>query len=169
MDLVRRDAAGDVKREQLGEQIFELMRCHGPGGVGPRRIGVILHVGRTLFVHLLASARADNLEAETDDRRGNAATDILSEVVRQAFAAGRAYDPTYRPQVHAREHERIVRDERHGTALKETFIACHVIAFTQAGSTGHGRGQWTPSSGSRSLVSAPLRCRPRKTGTAAGC
>lgn len=129
IDLVRRDATGKAKRAELGESAFELMMCHAPGGVGSSNIGMLLHVGRTLFVYLLTSARADNLVAENDDRRGNAATEILSEVVRQAFQVGREYDPAYRPQVHAREHERIVRDERHGTALKETFISCHVVAF----------------------------------------
>lgn len=129
MDLVRRDAAGEAKRAELGDAVFELRMCHARGGVGSRRIGVVLHVGRTLFVYLLTSARADNLEAETDDRRGNAATEILSEVVRQMSAVGRGIDPGFRPKVHAREHERIIRDERHGTALKETFIACDAIAF----------------------------------------
>jgi hypothetical protein len=129
MELVQRDAVGDAKRAELGDAVFELMMCHAPGGVGSRRIGVVLHVGRTLFVYLLTSARADNLQAETDDRRGNAATEILSTVVRQAYAVGRLHDPAYRPQVHAREHERIVRDERHGTALKSTFVSCQVIAF----------------------------------------
>ncbi|SDO34290.1 hypothetical protein SAMN05660199_01757 [Klenkia soli] len=129
MDLVRRDAAGKAKRAELGDAVFPLMMCHAPGGVGSSNIGLLLHVGRTLFVYLLTSARADNLEAENEDRRGNAATELLSEVVRRTFEVGRAHDPTYRPRVHAREHERIVRDERHGTALKETFIACHVIAF----------------------------------------
>jgi hypothetical protein len=129
MDLVSRDAAGEVKRAELGDAVFELRMCHARGGVGARRIGVVLHVGRTLFVYLLTSARADNLEAETDDRRGNAATEILSEVLRQMSAVGRGIDPGYRPKVHAREHERIIRDERHGTALKETFIACDAIAF----------------------------------------
>lgn len=129
MDLVRRDAVGEAKRAELGDAVFELRMCHAPGGVGSRRIGVVLHVRRTLFVYLLTSARADNLQAETDDRRGNAATEILSTVVRQAFTVGRRHDRAYRPHVHAREHDRIVRDERHGTALKETFTACHVIAF----------------------------------------
>jgi hypothetical protein len=129
MDLVRRDAVGEAKRAELGDAAFGLQMCHAPGGVGSSRIGVVLHVGRTLFVYLLTSARADNLEAETDDRRGNAATEILSAVVRQAFNVGRQHDPQYRPRVHAREHDRIVRDERHGTALKDTFVACDVIAF----------------------------------------
>ncbi|MGY1751080.1 hypothetical protein [Modestobacter sp. SYSU DS0511] len=129
MELVRRDAAGKAKRAELGEAVFELMMCHAPGGVGSSNIGMLLHVGQTLFVYLLTSARADNLVAENDDRRGNAATEVLSEVVRQAFQVGRQYDSTYRPHVHAREHDRIVRDERHGTALKETFTTCYVIAF----------------------------------------
>jgi hypothetical protein len=129
MELVQRDAVGDAKRAELGDAVFELMMCHAPGGVGVRRIGVVLHVKRTLFVYLLTSARADNLQAETDDRRGNAATEILSAVVRQAYAVGRLHDPAYRPRVHAREHDRIIRDERHGTALKETFTSCKVIAF----------------------------------------
>lgn len=129
MELVRRDAAGKAKRAELGEAVFELMMCHAPGGVGSSNIGMLLHVGQTLFVYLLTSARADNLVAENDDRRGNAATEVLSEVVRQAFEVGRQYDSTYRPHVHAREHDRIVRDERHGTALKETFTTCYVIAF----------------------------------------
>lgn len=129
MDLVRRDAAGKAKRAELAEAVFELQMCHAPGGVGRKSIGVVLHVGRTLFLYLLTSARADNLEAETDDRRGNAATEILSETVRQAFEVGRMHNPAFRPKVFAREHERIVRDERHGTALKETFIACRVLAY----------------------------------------
>ena len=129
MELVQRDAVGDAKRAELGDAVFELMMCHAPGGVGSRRIGVVLHVGRTLFVYLLTSARADNLQAETDDRRGNAATEILSSVVRQASAIGLQKDTSYRPQVHAREHDRIIRDERHGIALKETFVSYRVIAF----------------------------------------
>ena len=130
MDLVRRDRAGEDKRAALGDAVFVLRMCHAPGGVGTRQLGIVLHVGSTLFVYLLASARADDLEADDDDRRGNAATEILSTTVREVFAGGRAHDRTFRPEVHAREHERIVRSENHGTTLKRTLIACHVIAYT---------------------------------------
>lgn len=128
MDLVRRDAVGKKKRKALGDSVFELQMSHAPGGVGYKRIGVLLHVGSTMFVYLLTSARADNLLADSDDRRGNAATELISAVVRTTYTVGRAYDPAFRPHVYAREHERIIRDERHGTDLKETFTQCRVIA-----------------------------------------
>jgi len=130
MDLVARDQSGEDKRAELGDAVFVVRMCHAPGGVGSRQLGVILPVGCTLFVYLLASARADDLEAASDDRRGNAATEILSTTVREMFAVGRRHDPAYRPQVHAREHERIVRDENHGANLKKTLISCCAVAFT---------------------------------------
>ena len=127
-DVVRRDAIGETTRAELGDRVFVLQMRHAPGGKGKKQLGVVLHIGRTFFVYLLASARASNLEADTDDRRGNAATELLSMVVRGMTAVGRELDTGYRPHVYAREHARIVRDEQHGAALKSTFTACRVIA-----------------------------------------
>ena len=129
-DVVRRDPIGESKRRELGDQVFVLQMRHAPGGRGKRQLGVAVHIGRTIFIHLLASARANNLDAETDDRRGNAATEIIATVVRVVAEAGRRRDPGHRPHVYAREHARIVRDEQHGADLKATFVQCRVIAHT---------------------------------------
>lgn len=129
-DVVRRDAIGVTTRTELGDQVFVLRMHHAPGGRGKKQLGVVLHVGRTFFVYLLSSARASNLDAANEDRRGNAATELLATVVRGMTTAGRALDPGYRPHVHAREHARIVRDEQHGADLKATFVSCRVIAHT---------------------------------------
>ncbi|GAA3565790.1 hypothetical protein GCM10022197_22070 [Microlunatus spumicola] len=128
-DVVRSDAIGVTTRADLGDSVFEVRMHHAPGGIGARRLGVVLHIGNTFFVYLLSSARANNLHAESEDRRGNAATEILSGVVRAMYNFGKK-DPGYRPHVHCREHDRIVRDERHGADLKATFVSCRVIAHT---------------------------------------
>lgn len=129
-DVVRRDAIGETMRLGLGDQVFVLQMRHAPGGRGKKQLGVVLHVGRTFFVYLLSSARASNLDADTDDRRGNAATELIATVVREMTSVGRGFDSGYRPKVFAREHARIVRDEQHGADLKATFMHCRVIAYT---------------------------------------
>ena len=126
-DVVRRDAIGDTKRLALGDSVFVVRMGHAQGGKGSKQIGVILHLGTTFFVYLLSSARAQNLAADSEDRRGNAATEIISTVVRTMAAAGRRTDATYRPMVYAREHDRIVRDESHGAAIKRTFVSARAI------------------------------------------
>lgn len=129
-DVVRRDAIGETTRAELGDRVFVLQMRHAPRGRGKKQLGVVLHVGSTFFVYLLASARASNLEADTTDRRGNAATELLAMVVREMASVGREHDAGYRPHVYAREHARIVRDEQHGADLKATFVSCRVIAHT---------------------------------------
>jgi len=129
-DVVRRDAIGETMRAQLGDAVFVVRMHHVRGGVGARQLGIILHVGRTFMVYLLSTARKGNLDAETVDRCGNAATEVIATVTRIMWAVGRSHDSAYRPHVLAREHDRIVRDERHGADLKETFRSCHVIAHT---------------------------------------
>lgn len=130
-DVVRRDAIGETKRKELGDQIFVLRMCHAPGGgTRKKQIGIALHVGRTIFIYLLASARANNLDGITEDRRGNAATEILSTTVREVATVGLTRDMTHRTEVRAREHARIIRDEKHGADLKATFVQNRVIAYT---------------------------------------
>ena len=126
-DVVRRDVIGDTKRLELGDSVFVVRMGHAQGGRGSKQIGVILHLGTTFFVYLLSSARAQNLAADSEDRRGNAATEIISTVVRAMAAAGRRGDPSYRPMVYAREHDRIVRDESHGASIKRTFVSARAV------------------------------------------
>lgn len=128
-DVVRRDVIGDSTRAELGDQVFVLRMHHARGGKGAREIGVILHVGSTLFLYLLASARAADLEAEQDDRRGNAVTEIISSTVRRMTYLGAKLSPNYRPELHARDHNRIVRSEKHGADLKATLVRCRAIVF----------------------------------------
>jgi len=127
-DVVRRDAIGESRRAELGADVFVVREHHAPGGQTSRRIGVLLRVGRTFFLYLLTSARAGNLWAATTDREGNAATEIISTVIRVMTDFGRSRDVSYRPHLFAREHERIVRDERHGADLKQTLVACRTFA-----------------------------------------
>ncbi|WP_147794207.1 hypothetical protein [Cellulomonas sp. Y8] len=127
-DVVRRDSTGEARRRELGDAVFVIRQYHAPGGSKRAQIGVLLHVGRTFFVYLLSSARASNLEAETKDRAGNASTEVISSVVRAMAAFGSRNDDDYRPHLYAREHERIVRDVRHGENLKETLTRCRAIA-----------------------------------------
>jgi hypothetical protein len=130
-DVVRRDAIGETKRMELGDQIFVLRMCHAPGGgTQKRQIGIALHVGRTIFIYLLASARANNLDGITEDRRGNAATEIIAMTVRGVATVGLRRDKSHRTHVRAREHARIIRDEKHGADLKATFQKYRVIAHT---------------------------------------
>jgi hypothetical protein len=129
-DLIRRDAIGETLRCQLGESVFVLRMHHVRGGIGARQMGIVLHVNTTFFVYLLGTARKGNLYAETADRRGNATTEVLSTITRTMWRAGQGHDDAYRPHVYAREHDRIVRDERHGADLKATFTSCRVIAHT---------------------------------------
>ncbi|MBD8607938.1 hypothetical protein IFT73_13835 [Aeromicrobium sp. CFBP 8757] len=128
-DLIRNDAIGVTTRSELGDSVFVLRRGHAPGGKGEAQIGLILHVGETLFLYLLTSARANDIKGATADRGSNAFTEVLSTVVRHITDAGRSADPTFRPEVHAREHGRFVRSEKHGAALKETFIRCKALVF----------------------------------------
>lgn len=128
-DVVRRDAIGETKRKELGDQIFVLRMRHAPGGGSRKKqIGVALHVGQTLFIYLLASARASNLDGITEDRRGNAATEIIATTVREVAAVGLTRDKGHRTHVRAREHARIIRDEQHGADLKATFVKYRVMA-----------------------------------------
>lgn len=143
-DVVRRDVIGDSTRAELGDRVFVLRMHHARGGKGARQIGVILHVGNTMFLYLLASARAADLEAEQDDRRGNAVTEIISSTVRRMTDLGTQKSAAYRPELHAREHNRIVRSEKHGADLKATLVSCRAIVFnphrtdlTQAGQAQH--------------------------------
>lgn len=129
-DVVRRDAIGETKRNELGDQIFVLRMHHAPGGRRKRQIGIALHVGRTIFIYLLASARSDDLDGITEDRRGNAATEIIAMTVREVATVGLRRDKSHRTHVRAREHARIIRDEKHGADLKATFVKHRVIAHT---------------------------------------
>lgn len=129
-DVVRRDAIGETKRNELGDQIFVLRMHHAPGGRRKKQIGIALHVGRTIFIYLLASARSDDLDGITEDRRGNAATEIIATTVREVATVGLRRDKSHRTHVRAREHARIIRDEKHGADLKATFVKHRVIAHT---------------------------------------
>lgn len=128
-DLIRNDEIGVTTREHLGGSVFVLRRGHAPGGKGEAQIGIILHIGETLFLYLLSSARANDIKGATADRDSNAFTEILSTAVRHVTDAGRAAEPSFRPEVHAREHGRFVRSETFGAALKATFIHCRAIVF----------------------------------------
>lgn len=128
-DLIRNDAIGVTTREELGDSVFVLRRGHAPGGKGEAQIGLILHIGETLFLYLLTSARANDIKGATADRDSNTFTEVLSTVVRHITEAGRSAEPTFRPEVHAREHGRFVRSEKHGAALKATFIHCKALVF----------------------------------------
>lgn len=128
-DVVRRDEIGETMRADLGDSVFVLQMHHAPGGVGRGNVGVALHVGKTIFLYLLSSARANNLDAVTEDRRGNAVTEIISTTVREITSLSRRLDISYRPHVYAREHARIVRDESHGAALKSTLVAARALAY----------------------------------------
>lgn len=129
-DLIRRDAIGETTRADLEEAVFVVDMHHAPGGVGRKNLGVVLHVGSTFFVYLLSSARARNLRAVHEDRRGNAATEVLSMVVRAMASWASRHPVGYRLHLFAREHDRIVRDEQHGASLKSTLKTCRVIAHT---------------------------------------
>lgn len=127
-DVVRRDAIGDTRRKELGSDVFVLREYHAPGGQSRKQIGVVLRVGQSFFIYLLSSAREANLWAETSDRQGNAVTEIISMVIREMTRFGRQMEASYRPHLYAREHARVVRDERHGADLKKTLVDCRTVA-----------------------------------------
>lgn len=127
-DVVRRDAIGDTRRKELGADVLVLREYHAPGGQSRKQIGVVLRVGQSFFIYLLSSARESNLWAETSDRQGNAVTEIISMVIREMTRFGRQKEPGYRPHLYAREHARVVRDERHGADLKRTLVDCRTVA-----------------------------------------
>lgn len=128
-DVIRNDSVGEAAREALGDSVLILRMGHAPGGKGDRRLGVALHIGNTLFLYLLTSARANDLAADSPDRRGNAFTEILSEAARTVYRSAKQHDPDFQLEVHAREHARIVRSERHGADVKETLQACRAIVY----------------------------------------
>ena len=128
-DVVRRDVIGETKRAELANTVFLIRMHHAPGGVGKKQLGVALHVGRTIFIYMMSSARADNLAGRRNEVAGNAFTEILSVGSQVMFEVGRDVDPHYRPTVYAREHDRIVRSEYHGARLKQTLVDCEALVY----------------------------------------
>lgn len=60
---------------ELSDQFFVLrIATHAVKGPGRSKIGIALHVDRTILIYLMASGRSDDLDGTTEDRRGNAAT-----------------------------------------------------------------------------------------------
>jgi hypothetical protein len=127
-DIIRRDAIGAERRQELGDRIFVLKSGHATGGKGNRELGVILHVGATFFFYVLDTARTNNIEVGHKDEWGNALTEILRTVVRGVSEESRRMvGPDFRFTIHARELGRVVRSEAHAAPLRRTLEYCKVL------------------------------------------